>query len=601
MGVSRIAADDLHQEPTLASHALFTAKVMAHRAIRTTRELGRGPRKLAKRDDAAFPVVAGESVSDLWSEPHLAERRFEFGKVHNLRRALAALDGVVIPAGEEFSFWKQVGKATRRRGYVTGRMLQQGCLVPAVGGGLCQLSNALYDVALQAGCEITERHAHTRIVAGSAAAMGRDATIAWNYVDLRFRAPVDLVLEAKLTADTMIIRLRAKERAMVSESTFSRARAGPIARHAAESCGTCDKTDCFRYEADRPAAAGRTVFLVDERTPEFAAYVADAHGPNDVLGIPIDGARWRVPRYAWDTHGFARVGTTTIATLLRSFTSRRLKEQGAERRQAELHSAERLAARYVRLLAPDVTEVVVAQSLLPFLWRTGELGGRRFCVLASRLPMHLLQPRLDAAARAHPGRATLSDFRADASLVTAEREAFAAADRIVTPHAEVAALFPDGAVPLDWALPKVAVRRNPVATRIAFPGPTVARKGAYEVRETARALDLEVLLLGSELEGADFWAGVKTVRRSPDEPPYAWLGSVAAVVQPALFEERPRHLLAALAAGVPVIATDGCGLDPRTGVTIIQAGDPQALTTALRSVLSPSAARAPEPELACAS
>jgi hypothetical protein len=600
MRVTRIASDDLHaDEPTPAAHALFTAKVVAHRVIRRIRDARRGPRKLEKREGAAFPLVAGESVSDLWSEPHLGERRFEFGKVHNLRRALAALDGVVIPAGAEFSFWKQVGKATRRRGYVTGRMLQQGCLVPAVGGGLCQLSNALYDVALQAGCAITERHAHTRIVPGSAASMGRDATVAWNYVDLRFRAPFDLVFEAQLTADTMIIRLRSKERTNAGDRKGQPTFAMP--RHAAESCGTCDKTDCFRYEADRPAAAGRTAYLVDEWTPEFAAHVAGAHGPDDVLGIPIDGARWRVPRYAWDTRGFARVGTATGATLMRSFTSRRLREQGAERRQAELRSAERLASQYARLLAPDVTEVVVAQSLLPFLWRTGVLGGRRFSILTSRLPMHLLQARLDAAAHAHPDRGTLSDFRADARLVAAEREAFAGAGRIITPHAELAALFRDRVVLLDWEMPKVRVAPNPIATRIAFPGPVVARKGAYEVREAARALDLEVLLLGSELEGPGFWQGVKTLRRAPDEAPHAWLASVAAVVQPALFEERPRHLLAALATGVPVIATDGCGLKSAPGLAIAPAGDAQALVTALRPVVSRPAPHPSEPELVCAS
>jgi len=61
---------------------------------------------------------------------------------------------------------------------VPGRQLREGCLFPAIGGGLCQLSNALYDVSLQAECEIVERHPHSRIVPGSAAARDRDAAIA---------------------------------------------------------------------------------------------------------------------------------------------------------------------------------------------------------------------------------------------------------------------------------------------------------------------------------------------------------------------------------------------------------------------------------------
>jgi hypothetical protein len=140
--------------------------------------------------------------------------------------------------------------------------------------------------------------------------------------------------------------------------------------------------------------------------------------------------------------------------------------------------------------------------------------------------------------------------------------------------------------------------RAPVPNRIAFPGPTVARKGAYPLREAARELDLEVLLLGSELEGEGFWSGVRTVRRPSGEPPHAWLATVAAVVQPALFEERPRHLLAALAAGVPVIATAGCGLKPRPGLIILRRDDAASITAAVRNTLSaPRAA----PEAACAS
>jgi hypothetical protein len=102
-------------------------------------------------------------------------------------------------------FWRQVGKATARKGYRPGRMLQEGCMIPAIGGGLCQLSNALYQIALDSGCEIVERHRHSRTVPGSATAAGRDATVSWNYVDLRFRPAVDMQLAVELTADHLIV------------------------------------------------------------------------------------------------------------------------------------------------------------------------------------------------------------------------------------------------------------------------------------------------------------------------------------------------------------------------------------------------------------
>ena len=248
--------------------------------------------------------------------------------------------------------------------------------------------------------------------------------------------------------------------------------------------------------------------------------------------------------------------------------------------------ADGIARSLGRLLAPEATRAWVAQSYLPYLWRDGQLGGRRFSVLMTRPPMAVLHARLDAAHAAHPDRATLADFRAAPELAGWEAEALAAAETVATPHAAIAALFPGRAVLLDWRTPDVprVVRPGPGGRRIAFPGPVLARKGAYEVREAALALDLEVVLLGADLEGAGFWRGVRTLRPEPGARPYAWLEGVAAVVQPALVEEQPRRLLAACAAGVPVVATSACGLNG-PGVTLVKPLDGACLTERLRALL----------------
>jgi hypothetical protein len=244
--------------------------------------------------------------------------------------------------------------------------------------------------------------------------------------------------------------------------------------------------------------------------------------------------------------------------------------------RAQLRDTERLAGALSGALSPDTTRVVVAQSLLPFLWRAGHLGGREFDVLMTRLPLSVLHQRLDAAWQLHPERSTLGEFRAPPDLVEAEAEALSAATHLITPHTGIAQLFPGRAVPLDWHLPAVE-RIAPAATRrIAYPGPTAARKGAYELREAVRQLDLEARLLGAELEGADFWRGCRTERADGD-----WLAGVSAVVQPSLIEDNPRPLLAALAAGVPVIATPECGLGERPGVITVPCHDQPALVEAI--------------------
>jgi hypothetical protein len=568
--------------PTGRRAMVFRAKVMVHRTRRLVVDLVSGPRRWGKSDRGRDWAVLAEYRTRLYCDERPEECSYELGKIQNLRRAAALLDRVVVPSGEVFSFWKQIGRASRGRGFATGRMLQQGCLVPSTGGGLCQLSNALYTAALDAGCEIVERHAHSRIVASSASASGRDATVAWNYVDLRFCATTPMQIEARLSRHDLIVGLR-------SPAT---ARASPVAgvnasapRAVARSCATCGETGCFRHEPRHACGrnTGRTAYLVDENWPEFQEYISQTHRVDDIFGRPIDGARWRLSRYDWRVGEFAQYGSAPLATLARAVAVRRTPAQGATRREAELAGTERIAARLAQLLHPDVTRICVAQSLLPFLWRGGHLGGREVEVLATRLPISELHCRFDRALAVHPERGTLGDFRAPQDLVEAEDEAFSHAVRIVTPHPEIARLFREKTNLLDWQLPpKRQIVSGPGRRRVAFPGPTVARKGAYEVRAAAKALGLEIVLLAADLEAPGFWDGVAIERRDPQTD---WLRDIAAVVQPALIEERPRHLLAAMASGVPIVATAACGFLPQDGATIVPADHAQALITALKSLL----------------
>jgi hypothetical protein len=171
---------------------------------------------------------------------------------------------------------------------------------------------------------------------------------------------------------------------------------------------------------------------------------------------------------------------------------------------------------------------------------------------------------------------SLHDFRAPEWIAAAEAEALRNAVEIITPHHEITGLFSSKAKLLDWTWPQANRVIQPPVRTVAFPGPTTARKGAYELRAAAKALDLEVILLGSDLEGPDFWHGVRTRRAQS-----GWLTEVAAVVQLALLEDEPRTLIAALAAGIPVIATEACGLPSHNLLTLIPAGDEIAPQEAL--------------------
>jgi vancomycin resistance protein YoaR len=249
-------ADASPAVPTHLSAALFRIRVVGHQLWRAVQDFADGLERFDRVEGRNYLFVAGESRTALCSDNRAAEAEYQRGKVHNLGLAAESLDGTLLLPGRVFSFWAQIGRANKRRGYWKGRMLQQGCMIPAVGGGLCQLSNALYDVALQTGCEIVERHAHSRVVPGSAAAEGRDATVAWNYLDLRFRAPQRLRICAQVTADNLVVSFCAA----AGTPRATRTRPFPavkIASHpastnfpeAAHTCGGCAQTGCFRRES----------------------------------------------------------------------------------------------------------------------------------------------------------------------------------------------------------------------------------------------------------------------------------------------------------------------------------------------------------------
>jgi VanW like protein len=529
-------------------------------------------------------TILAESRSPLWAVnvPGLApstsesEQPLIAGKIHNLRSAIRQLNGIEIPAGEIFSFWAQLGQPSRFRGYVKGRELRQGCIVPTIAGGICQLANALYQVALDAELEIVERHRHSTIVPGSWAETDRDATIFWNYVDLRFRVKQPVRIEAELTSDLLIIRLCGMPVELPHVATSSSVVNLAINEQRA-SCQSCVAEDCIRKLTISPLAAkfGRTAYLVDEYWAEFDRYLQQQRTSQDLLVLPLDGKRWRRANYNWTQTGFASIQRETITTLIRSIASRNIPVQGASRQQILLAQAAKLADRYRKFLAYDVTHLVVMQNLLPELWQSGACGGRTFDVLMTRLPIANLQSRLTAAHHNHPDSSTLGDFRADRALLELEQQALQSARRIITPHREIAALFPDRAILLDWQLPEITTPPRS-GQRILFPSATLGRKGAYELRSIAQELDLHVTMLQPCLEGQNFWDGVEVETIAALS-----LNEVGLVLLPAHVEHKPRLLLRAIACGIPVIATDACGLGEMPGVTTIPVGDVDALRSAI--------------------
>lgn len=588
-------SEDLTDQRLRAKPALSDALIFRTKA--TLLQMNRAASGVLRNETTRFPIgdrlsgeaVIGQSVTRLWTDSNDAEKQLLAGKVHNLRIALRRLNGAEIPADGLFSFWSQIGRPGKWRGFVAGRELREGCIIPTVGGGLCQLSNALYDAALSAGFEIIERHAHTQVIPGSLAEVARDATVFWNYVDLRFRAAWPYRIEATMDANLLTVRFRGRVVRDVRRVRHTRSMTiAPAGSSVPQSCMTCHVQACFRHVEHKATDFGRSAFLVDEYHPEFDSYLLAARRERDLLAVPLNGKRFGKGNYVWSTDGFRDVRQRRLFTMFRAYRSRQLATQGAARQRSLLACSERLARSYSTLLAYDVTHVTVSQNLLPFLWRDGHLGGRTFDVLMTAMPLAHLHKRLDSALALHRESKTLADFRADEWLVRAESEALRHARRLITPHSEIAALCHDKVLMLDWAMPARTKNRSPTRfhacdAKIAFPAPTAGRKGAYELRAAVQGLGVRLVTVGAQLEGEDFWRGVSVEHRTSNED---WLAGVDVVVLPAFVEHQPRRLLEAVACGIPVIASTACGLENVKGVRNVPCGDVAVLREEIMRAVS---------------
>jgi vancomycin resistance protein VanW len=179
-----------------------------------------------------------------------SEMWMQHNKVRNLELATDRIDGILIKPGEEFSFCRLVGRATRRRGYLDGMLLDNGEAKAGPGGGICQLANLLHWMVLHSPLTVTERSEHSFDPFpdnGRVLPWGVGCAVYYNYVDLRFRND---------TGTTFQIRVHVGPRYLEGE-----------------------------IRADRPVPYSYSVYAKDER---FIAYGADWFRRNEIWRDVID-------------------------------------------------------------------------------------------------------------------------------------------------------------------------------------------------------------------------------------------------------------------------------------------------------------------------
>lgn len=128
----------------------------------------------------------------------------QHNKVSNLRLAIQKLDKLIIKPGQLFSVWKLVGRPTILKGYLDGLVLNNGNIEKGIGGGLCQLGNLLYWMALHTPLSIVERWRHSYDVfpdINRTIPFACGATLSHNYIDLQIQNNTSETFQINLWLD----------------------------------------------------------------------------------------------------------------------------------------------------------------------------------------------------------------------------------------------------------------------------------------------------------------------------------------------------------------------------------------------------------------
>lgn len=135
----------------------------------------------------------------------------KLSRVNNIELSSDWINNEKIAPGQEFSFNQTLGKRTKEKGYEKAPIIIKTKKGPkkgsGVGGGICQLSSTLYNAALMAGMEITERHSHSKGV--GYVPLGQDAAVSYGSVDFKFKntRKFPVMIKVYLTNEQLTVTL----------------------------------------------------------------------------------------------------------------------------------------------------------------------------------------------------------------------------------------------------------------------------------------------------------------------------------------------------------------------------------------------------------
>ena len=172
------------------------------------KDLIKGKKFAKKIQKENLPYIWKGDTKVLLRELHGVDMQLQKNKVKNLELASKKIDGLIIKPGEEFSFWKLVGNATKRKGYLEGLIISNSKFKKGYGGGLCQLANMIHWLILHSPLEVTELHHHSDALFPDVkrrVPFGTGTSISYNALDYRFKNVTKYPVQLRLWLDDTML------------------------------------------------------------------------------------------------------------------------------------------------------------------------------------------------------------------------------------------------------------------------------------------------------------------------------------------------------------------------------------------------------------
>lgn len=139
-----------------------------------------------KQPDVSSDAISKYGINEIVGTATTSFAKSPSNRIHNITIGAAAINGVLLKSGEEFSTLGHLGKIDGSTGYLPELVIKDNKTLPEFGGGLCQVSTTLFRAALNSGMKITARANHAYRVSYYEPPAGMDATIYDPAPDFKF-------------------------------------------------------------------------------------------------------------------------------------------------------------------------------------------------------------------------------------------------------------------------------------------------------------------------------------------------------------------------------------------------------------------------------